>query len=174
METEGSLLAGLKWREEDNKIICSVDPNGTNGAGCWDAWLHEKAGQDVRDILKSYSFKKETNISNIIIIKGEKFSDRYFLKDVYAEARKHLLKKMEVEDAFVIAEKLTACEMKKMGLSYIVIMHEPIDTEDIFFNESCFLTIEGNCMGCRLELTSDRPEFLAYTSAYGFAFANPA
>lgn len=136
------LLTKLDWQEEEKKITFSV------------------------------SFKKTGGVkTDIVIIKGEIFSNDYSLRDVYTEAKKCSLGEMEAENACLIAEKITAEDMDTMGLRYIIVMHKPITSGNIFMDEDCLFEIIHSYECCRLELLNDRPMFSKYTSSYGFAFA---
>jgi len=156
---------------EANKITFSVVSDGTSNPG-WNNRLKEKVGHSASKILKSYGLEKTSDIkTDIVIIKGEIFSNDYSLADVYAEAKKRSLREMEVETAYLTVEKITAEDMEAIGLRYIIVMHQPIANGNICMNEDCLFEIVRNHDCCRLELISDRPGFSKYTSSYGFAFA---
>jgi hypothetical protein len=164
-----SLPTKLDWQEKEKKIIFSVVSNGTSSTD-WNKRL-KNVGHDTRKILEFHSFRETKGIkTDIVILKGENFPDNYSLEDVLIAAGKHSLKRTEAETACLTAEKITAEDMKAMGLQWIVFFHKPIMDNNAML-EYCLLEIVNNCHNCRLESLSDRPGFSKYNHSYGFAFA---
>lgn len=159
------------WREENNVIYFSVISDGTTGEQ-WIARLESK-GYHVSDyaksLLRSEDFKPTSGVTTeIAVLKGMIFKDadrvtKKIRKN--AEDRKFFTPNAEV--ACLIREMFTDEEIKAMGLSWIVTMHEPIQDSG---GDLCLLNAsrlsDGSCLsacygglGCQ------------WSGGSGFAFA---
>ena len=107
---------------------------------------------------------------DVVIIKAEKLSDNCSLKDVYSEARKCALEKIDTKTAHLVAEKISAEDMEAMDLRWIIFMHDPVKSNG-HMSECCLLEVVRGNNCCHLGLCSDIPVFSKYSSSYGFAFA---
>ena len=119
-----------KWREDNGVIYFSVTSDGTTGA----KWITRliakgfKIGDCANSLLRSVNFKPTSGVTTeIAVLKGIIFTDRERItKKIRQEATKHKLTKPNVEVACLIREMFSSEDIKAMGLSWIVTMHEPI------------------------------------------------
>lgn len=118
------------WREEDGVIYFSVTSDGTTGAE-WIARLEKKGyrvGDYAKQLLLSKSFLPTTGVTTeVAVLKGMLFEDNdRITKKIRTEAANRKLETPNAEIACLIREKFTDEEIKAMGLTWIVAMHEPI------------------------------------------------
>ena len=88
---------------------------------------------DAKQLLLSSEFKPTKGvIHEVVIIKGDywKKDDERTTANIRAEADKRKLEKPNAEVAFLIREKFTDKELEAMGLTWIIVMHEPIKDSD--------------------------------------------
>lgn len=122
------------WREQDDVIYFSVTTDGTTGP----QWIErlEKKGFRVSDYAKSVlgspHFKPTSGVTcEIAILKGMLFEENdRITKKIRVEADKRKLTKPNAEVACLIRENLSDEEIRAMGLTWIVAMHEPIENSD--------------------------------------------
>jgi len=118
------------WREENNVIYFSVTSDGTTGEQ-WIARLESK-GYHVSDyaksLLRSKDFQPTSGVTTeIAVLKGMIFKDAdRVTKKIRKNAEDRKFSTPNAEVACLIREMFTDEEIKAMGLSWIVIMHEPI------------------------------------------------
>ena len=119
------------WREELGVIYFTVLSDGTTG----EEWISrlESKGYCVSDyaksLLRSVDFKPTNGVTTeIAVLKGNIFLDKNRItKKIRDEAAKRKLIKLNTEVACLIREMFTDKEIKAMGLSWVVTMHEPIE-----------------------------------------------
>ncbi len=122
------------WREQDGVIYFSVTSDGTTGED-WITRLESKGrriGNLANQVLHSPDFKPTSGVTTeVAVLKGMLFSDDdRITKKIRAKADKCKLTKPNAEVACLICEKFTDEELEAMGLSWIVVMHEPIEDSD--------------------------------------------
>jgi len=120
----GQLNVG-KWTEKDGVIYFSVVSDGTTG----EEWIKRlDIGDNAKSILLSKDFKPTKGVkTEVAVLKSLFFEDKdRITKNIRAEADKRKLTKPNAEVACLIHEMFTDGEIKAMGLSYIVTMHDPI------------------------------------------------
>lgn len=159
------------WREDAGIIYFSVVSDGTTG----EEWIIrlESKGYRVSDytksLLRSANFKPTNGITTeIAVLKGMMFkaADRITKKiRKNAEGRKFFAPNTEV--ACLIREMFTDEEIKAMGLSWIVTMHEPIKDSDGALR---LLLVFRNSDGSWLHTFCDQSDF-QWRGDHGFAFA---
>lgn len=122
------------WREEAGIIRFSVTSDGTTGS----AWIErlEKAGIKLgtyaKSVLRSPDFKPTNGVTTEIwVLKGELFSDfNRNSRNIRVHASRKKLTTPNAEVACLIREKFSDEEIKAMGLTWIITMHEPIKDSD--------------------------------------------
>ena len=122
------------WREKDGVIRFSVTSNGRTGEE-WIIYFDAKGIKLTRwakHILRSPAFQPTNGITmNIAILKGELFTENVRITSfIRAEADKRKLTKPNAEVACLIRVMFTNQEIKEMGLTWIVAMHDPIEDSD--------------------------------------------
>ncbi len=135
------------WIEKDGGVICfSVTSDGTTGP----EWMmrlknsNNRLGVKVGTILRLEDFKPTKGVTTRIeVLKGQLFSDSdRYMPVIRAEAERRGLSIPNAEIACLIREKFSNEEMEFMGLSSIVVMHEPIRDfgsvgGDLLYSHSC-------------------------------------
>jgi len=131
----GCLLEWLakkrSWYEKDGIIYFSVTSDGTNGEE-WIARL-KKNGLGVTDyaksLLRSEDFKPTKGVKyEIAVLKGTLSTDSdRTTKKIRAEADKRKLITPSAEIACLVREMFTDENLKAMGITWLVIMHNPIE-----------------------------------------------
>ncbi len=160
-----------KWREQNGVIRFSVISDGTTG----DEWIKRlfkkgfRLGNFVRSILLSPDFKATSGMKTEVIILKKMFFDngKRTTDNILAFATENNFTRPNPETACLIREMFTDEEMESMGLSHIVIMHDPIEDSAGLL---CFLGVSSRGFGRCLS---------AYYSGFGstwncfdgFAFA---
>jgi hypothetical protein len=128
-------LVGSKFSEHDGGIYFTVTSNGFSGKD-WIKHFNKKGveiGNYAKQLLLSEDFKpsKKGTTSQIVVIKGEFFSDNdRITSKIREEADRRNMTKPNAEVACLIRDLFTDDEIKAMGLSWIVTMHEPIKDSD--------------------------------------------
>ena len=138
MEKVESLLRGeltiseptRSWREENGVIRFSVVSDGTTGPE-WIKRLEKKGSRLSKwamDVLKSSDFKSTSGVTyEVGVLKGTLFSENDRVTDkIRLEAVRRKMILPEAEIACLIRGMFTNEEIRKMGLYWIVTMHEPI------------------------------------------------
>ena len=124
-----------RWREENGMIYFTVVSNGRTGQQ-WIDYFEEngiRIGEYAKSLLLSPDFKSTTGIKyEIAVLKGELFdNDNRVTSRIRTEAGTRKLAKPEAEVACLIREMFSDDEeIKAMGLSWIITMHEPIKDSD--------------------------------------------
>ncbi len=129
---QGGEDVARKWREENGVIYFSVTSDGTSGPD-WITRLESKGfrvSDWAKSVLRSSDFKPTSGITTeIAVLKGMLFGDDdRVAKKIRAEAKKRGLTKPNAEAACLIREMFSDKELEAMGLRWIVVMHEPIDS----------------------------------------------
>lgn len=120
-----------RWIEKDGVITFTLPPtDGTTGEQ-WITRTEEKGnhvGDYAKQLLRSKDFKPTTGkVYQVQVLKGELFSnDNRSTKNIRAKAKKHKLITPNAEMACLIRENFSGEELEEMGLTWLVIMHEPI------------------------------------------------
>lgn len=122
------------WREEDGVIYFSVTSDGTTGEE-WIKRLEDKGfrvGDYAKSVLRSPDFKPTTGVTTeVAVLKGMLFEDNdRITKKIRIEAANRNFQTPNAEIACLIRELFTDEEIKAMGLTWIVAMHEPIKDSD--------------------------------------------
>ena len=122
------------WREVNGVIYFSVTSDGTTGEE-WIARLEGKGfriGDHAKRILRSADFKPTTDITTeVAVLKGMLFEDNERItKNIRKVAGERKLETPNAEISCLIREMFTDEEIKAMGLTWIVAMHEPIKDSD--------------------------------------------
>jgi hypothetical protein len=125
-----------KWREENGIIYFSVTSDGTTGAE-WIVRLEKKGfrlSDYAKSVLRSSDFKPTSGITTeVAVLKGMLFNDNERItKNIRKVAGERSLETPNAEIACLIREQFTDEEIKAMGLTWIVAMHEPIKDSDGF------------------------------------------
>ena len=121
----------VRFTEKDGVIYFTVTSNGMTGKE-WIIHFNSK-GAKINDyakqLLLSEDFKprKKGSVHQIEVIKGEFFSnENRTTSNIRQEADKRKLSKPNAEVACLIRDLFTGKEIRKMGLCWIVTIHEPI------------------------------------------------
>lgn len=121
-----------RWQERDGVIYFTLPlTDGTTGPE-WIARLEKKkynVGSYAKQMLLSPDFKPTTGVINeIAVLKGMLFQDnKRITKNIRAEAKQRVLTIPNAEVACLIRDTFTDDELEKMGLMWIITMHEPIN-----------------------------------------------
>jgi hypothetical protein len=159
------------WREEDGVIYFSVTSDGTTGP----QWIERLEGKGFRigdyakSVLRNEDFKPTSGVTTeVAVLKGMLFEDnKRITKNIRTEAANRTLETPNAEIACLIREKFTDEEIKAMGLTWIVAMHEPIKDSD---GGPVLLSADRNDGGCWLGADDDEPGS-RWNRESGFAFA---
>jgi hypothetical protein len=162
-----------KWREENGVInLGSVTSDGATGQD-WIERLEKKGfkvGNCSKSILLSADFKPTIGVATeVVVLKGELFSNDRVTRNIRAEADKRDWLKPNTEVACLIREKFTDKEIEAMGLWGIVVMHEPIKDSG---GRPGLFSANRRGGGCRLSAFCGGP-FDRWSRGGGFAFAVP-
>ncbi len=120
------------WYEKDNVIYFTLISNGMTG----EEWIKYfdgkgiKIGDYAKRLLLSDEFRtsKKGTVYQIAVIKGDFFSDdTRITSKIRLEGDRRKYTKPNAEVACLIRDLFTNEEIKKMGLYWIVAMHEPIN-----------------------------------------------
>jgi hypothetical protein len=160
-----------RWIEKDNVIYFTLVSNGKTGDE-WITYLNSKkfpVGSYAQSVLRHGNFKptRAGTVHNVAVLKGDSFSDNSrTTKDIRAEAKKRKMTDPHAEVACLIRDAFSDKEIEEMGLSWIIIMHEPIPDSD---GDSDLL---GSCRydGYKLNAYSGRPGH-SWGCDSGFAFS---
>lgn len=122
------------WSEKDGVIYFTVTSDGTTGEQ-WIAKLEvggKRVGNYAKQLLRSEKFKPTSGITyNVAVIKGEVFSDNdRYTSNIRAEAKRRKFTTPPAELACLIRQKFPDADIEKMGLLWIVTLHEPIEDFD--------------------------------------------
>lgn len=159
------------WREENNVIYFSIISDGTTGEQ-WIARLESK-GYNISDyaksLLRSEDFQPTSGVTTeIAVLKGVIFKDvDRITKKIRKEASDRKFSTPNAEVACLIREMFTDEEIKDMGLSWIVTMHELIKDSG---GDLRLLSADRLDDGCWLDATYDKLD-VRWSSTRGFAFA---
>lgn len=159
------------WREEDGIIYLSVTSDGTTGEA-WIKRLEDKGfrlSNYAKSVLRSPDFKPTSEVTTeIVILKGMLFADNdRITKNIRVEADKRKLEKPNAEVACLIREMFTDKEIEAMGLTWIVVMHEPIKDSG---GVPRLLDVDRLGDGRWLNAYSAHPDS-RWNHVFGFAFA---
>lgn len=159
------------WRVEGDIIYFSVTSDGTTGDG-WIARLENKGfrvDDYAKEVLRSPDFQSTSGVTTeVAVLRGMLFEDKERLTtNIRAEAEKRRLSKPSAELACLIREKLADEEIERMGLWYIVAMHEPIKDSSGVPSLLCASRNDG---GHRLRVRRGRSD-RGWVRGFGFAFA---
>ena len=167
-----STKGALRWSESDGAVTFSVTSDGTTG----EQWIkrfeakHFRTGPYVQEILLSPDFQPTSGVTTkVVVLKGKSFGniDRT-TETIRFEAARRQFVTPNAEVACLISEYLSSSDMEEMGLTWIVIMHEPIVDS---FEDPYLLIVDlfnGDDPG--LEVRDGRLD-VHWISQYGFAFA---
>jgi hypothetical protein len=124
-----------RYPEEDGVICFEVITSGCTGPE-WETRF-DRNGYNLsrwsREILNHTDFVAlpAGQVIEVTVLKGDLFNDTdRNTENIRNEASKRNLKKPNSELACLIREKFSNAELKEMGLSSIITMHEPIVDSD--------------------------------------------
>jgi len=146
-ENGGQILAGLKrylrgenpfevatWESRDGLIYITLPPSdGTTGPG-WIERLKAKGfrlSENAVAVLKSKAFKPTTGIVHrLVVLPAKFFSDsERITRTIRAEGQKRGWKELNPEAVCILRESFSDEELEKMGLLWIVGVHEPVEVD---------------------------------------------
>jgi len=162
-----------RFREKDGVIYLAVTSNGMTGP----QWIEHLEGKGFRvsdyakQPLRSKDFRPTTGMTyEIAILKGLLFeeNDRVTSK-IRAKAESLNLTKPNAEVVCLIRENFSDEEIKAMGLTRIIVMHEPIKDADGYPNLFGAYRLDD---GRRLYADYDYPD-RRWRDDGGFAFSVP-
>lgn len=159
------------WREEAGVIYFSVTSDGTAGED-WIIRLESKGfrvGNYAKQVLCSPSFKPTSGVTTeVAVLKGILFEGNHrTTENIRAEGALRKLSNPNAEIACLIREQFADKEIKAMGLTWIVTMHEPIED---FEGDPTLLDINCADGGRWFVSHHGRPDH-AWYCGHGFAFA---
>ncbi len=117
-----------EWREENGVVYFSVTSDGTDGRG-WVERLQKKGFRVGGDnVFFNPSFKPTKGVVyNIAVIKGNTFEeDSRTTRNIREDATERRFLDLHPEAAGLIREKFSDEDLEAMGLSGIIVMHEPV------------------------------------------------
>jgi hypothetical protein len=160
-----------KWFEKEGVIYFSVTSDGTTGEE-WIKRLEDKGFRVVdytKSVLRSPDFKPTNGVTTeVALLKGMLFKDsNRITKEIRAKAADRKLETPNAEIACLIREQFTDEEIKAMGLTWIVVMHEPIKDSE---GDPDLLCMGGYDDGRCLYVYYDKPH-ASLNREGGFAFA---
>ena len=160
------------WREKDGVIYFSVTSDGTTGEE-WIARLEGKGfrvAEDSKSVLRSEDFKPTTGITTeVAVLKGMLFeNNERITKNIRKVAGDRKLETPNAEIACLIREMFTDEEIKAMGLTWIIVMHEPIENTN---GVPCLLRVFRGVGGLWLYPHRGEPDERYPRGSGGFAFA---
>ena len=122
------------WREADGVIYFSVTSDGTTGEQ-WVSRLEDKGfylDEYVKEMLCSPDFKPTNGVATeVAVLKGMLFATNHrSIENVLSNSKRRKLIRPNTEIACLILEKFSKKQVKQMGLSCLLVMHEPIHTSD--------------------------------------------
>ncbi len=122
------------WREKGGVITFSVTSNDRTGEG-WIIYFKSKGIELTgwaKDLLRSPDFKPTSGITtDIVVLNGSLFTDADRVTEkIRARAKEYQFQTPNAEVACLIRDLFTDEEIKAMGLTWIVTMHDPIEDRD--------------------------------------------
>lgn len=165
------LTSSCAWREEDGVIRFTVVSDGTTGKG-WISRMHKNdiaVGDMAEELLLSSHFKPTKGVvTHVAVLKGTLFDERHRItRDVRTAASLRRLAMPNPEVSCLIREAFTNAEIRAMGLSLIVVMHEPIKEPE---GALCLLGVDCDDVNPWIESCSGKIE-TGWHALNGFAFA---
>jgi len=166
------LFGKRSWRKKNGVIYFTVTSDGTTG----EEWIKrlEKGGYNVgfyaKQLLNSKDFRPTKGVKyEIAVLKGVLFpDDDRVTKKIRAEADKRKLTTPNAEVACFIREMFTDKEIKAMGLTWIIVMHEPIkDSRGVLH----LLSVDRDDLGQWLRTYYGSPD-RQWDRVSGFAFVS--
>ena len=160
-----------RWHEQDEVIYFTLPlTDGTTG----EEWIKRLEGKGFRigdyakSILCSPDFKPTNGVkSEIAVLKGMLFEDNdRITKNIRAEADKRKLIKPNTEVACLIRENFSDKEIKAMGFTWIIVMHEPTKDSD---GDPYLLDVDRDDDGYWLRACCRKPNY-GWSRDDGFAF----
>ncbi|MDP2909677.1 MAG: hypothetical protein Q8N69_01230 [bacterium] len=164
-------LDGQQWREENGVIYLEVTSDGATGP----EWVERLEGKGFRlsdyakSVLRSQDFKPTNGVTYRIAVRKGTLSGRITTSEIRAEAGRRNLETPNAEAACLIREKFSDEDLEDMGLSWIVVFHEPIKDSFGFPN---LLGSNRSDGGRWLDAYYGGPND-RWRSTCGFAFALP-
>ncbi len=121
------------WHEQDGVVYLSVTSDGTTGPQ-WIEVLENKGfrlGSNAKNVLRSPDFQPTKGVTyKIAILKGQLFeNDDRITKRIRAEASRRKFTKLNAEAACLIRANFSDDDIKAMGLVWVTVMHEPIESD---------------------------------------------
>ena len=125
----GGIQMSRFWREKDDVIYLLTWSNGTSGQA-WSRHLVQGGHPvmpDAGQMLRSKSFHPTNEIVRMVaILKGKYLVGRHKIPEVQRAFRAHPLVAPHPEVACLLRSQLTGQHLQAMGLSHIVVAHEPL------------------------------------------------
>lgn len=173
LEQPSAACSAQKWREENNVVYFSVTSRGTTGEGWIERFERKfyRYGECAEHVLRSPHFKSTNGVTTrVAILKNMHVRvGNPNTKEICTEAGMRKLSTPAPELACLIREKFTDREIKVMGLTRIVVMHEPINDR---YGDPRLLYANRHDGGRRLDAYRSMPAE-GWPQGVGFAFAIP-
>jgi len=128
------IVSAPTWREQDGIIYFTVTSDGTTGPE-WIERLEKKGfhvGDYAKQLLRSSDCKQTSGVTTeVAVLKSILFEDKdRITHNIRAKAEKRKLTRPNAEISCLIREKFTDEDIAEMGLTWIIIMHKPINDSD--------------------------------------------
>jgi hypothetical protein len=177
-------LSTDNWGEKDNMIHSSVVSNGKTGEEWRDSFCNAylRVGYFAQNLLLSDGFKptRETTY-HVVILKSDFFSKKGIRttdENIRKKAEELGLLTPSLEIGCLIRKKLSNEDIWKMHLTTIVVMHDPVLSENKDLRLLAMDIRESEFLDTRMTFTPDYFELFApmgetpksYPPNYGFAF----
>lgn len=167
----GELTVSELWVERRSVIYFPVTSDGTTG----EEWIKrlERKGHRVVDqakfILRSAEFKPTNGVTTeIAIFKGVYFEDNGRITNLIRDEMYFSgFKSPKVEIGCLIREKLTNRELNAMGISWLMVMHTPVNGSD---GDPYLLSFIERDNDYQLSACEGGPDVWHYDCYGGFAF----
>jgi hypothetical protein len=162
-----------RWSEKDGVISFTTVSDGTTGQR-WFTRLEasgKRVGPYAKSVLLSKDFVSTTGVTTLVrVLKGELWSDNERItRNIRAEADRRKFIKPNAEVACLIRDLFSNADIKTMGLTWIVAMHDPIEDS---VGLPRLLTADRNDDDYSLDACLDHPGD-GWRRVSGFAFALP-
>ncbi|MDO8557188.1 MAG: hypothetical protein Q7R98_01870 [Candidatus Jorgensenbacteria bacterium] len=166
----GERIITRRWCEYGGIIYFRVASNGMSGPQ-WIKYFSEKGfrfGNYTESVLNSDDFKLTNGVVyEIAILKGGLFKNRDRTTwNIYAKADGYGYSKPKAEVACLIRKEFTDKEIREMGLTWILTMHEPIGDSS---GDQGFLNVDSGDDGNKLSMCYGTEKSRWWDQGFGFA-----
>ncbi|MEQ1500289.1 MAG: hypothetical protein ABL917_02895 [Parcubacteria group bacterium] len=162
-------VCGNECYEEDGIIYFWVKRDGPSGQD-WITRLNEggvRTDPLASQVLLSSNFNPKSGIwTKVAIVRGDHFSDEDRVTGkIFADMDRRGWSKADVELACLVREKVTDMEMRRLGLVWIPVMHDPVEEPT---HGTVLLTLYAGCDSSFLGAYEGRLDY-KWGGKYGFA-----